>query len=494
MDTTVISITGIYIAFIFVIGVLTSRRIGSSDDFLVAGRNVGWFFLACTMGATAVGGGYSIGAVGKTYELGLLMVLASLGGYLQFVFSGLFIAPKVRGAEVFTVAGYMGKRFGQGPRRVALVLSLLFSLFIIAAQMAAIGHVVTAMLPDSSDPGYWATWAIVLGGLVVVIYSTAGGLKAVILTDAFQFFVLLAGFGITAALVLPEVMSDGQATFSELPRFFFEPTGGKGPIYLGSLFLAFLLGETFAPGYVTRFCSGKSSFDLRLGIGGVGVLLTLLMPALVFLIAAYARVRFPDIEPGQAMAAVITHLNHPIIAGLIIAALLSAVMSSADSALNSATAIFIKDIFEPAWGTSRLNDRQTLRLARGLTALLGILSIAAALVMPDIIEQLLFAYHIWAPGMIVPVVVAAMTRLDGPRVRLALTISMIIGPLAAMSHKALRGAVYERGPMPQWIGEIDPAIFGVVICAAMFTLLLILLRTDLPNRRHGRIPPKRNLP
>ena len=136
-----------YVAFIVFKGVAKVRKIGDADDFLVAGRNVGWFLLFCTMGATVVGGGASIGAVGKTYESGLVMLLASTGWYVHLIFSGLFVAPKFREAKLYTVAGYFGHRFGEGPRFLALLLSLFFSVFIIAAQMAAFGWVLASLLP-----------------------------------------------------------------------------------------------------------------------------------------------------------------------------------------------------------------------------------------------------------------------------------------------------------------------------------------------------------
>ncbi|MBU4366063.1 MAG: hypothetical protein KKF10_02915, partial [Verrucomicrobia bacterium] len=59
-------VVALYITFIFIKGVSKARDIHNSDDFLVAGRNIGWFFLFCTMGATVIGGGASIGAIGKT--------------------------------------------------------------------------------------------------------------------------------------------------------------------------------------------------------------------------------------------------------------------------------------------------------------------------------------------------------------------------------------------------------------------------------------------
>ena len=237
MDLTVIIITVVYIGFIFAIGVMTSKGVHNTDDFLVAGRDVRWFSLACTIGATVVGGGYAIGAVGETYELGLLMLFASMGGYLQFVFAGFVVAPKFRKAKVYTVAGYMEGRFGEGPRLVSLVLSLLFSLFVIAAQMAAIGHVLAAMFPDLAEGQTLIKLAVIVGGVIVIIYSAAGGLKAVILTDVFQFLVLIAGFLITAALVLPEVSMSFDASLGKLPAHFFDPHPGqeldlpRGPLF-----------------------------------------------------------------------------------------------------------------------------------------------------------------------------------------------------------------------------------------------------------------------
>ena len=178
-----------YMVFIFVKGISKARKIRDTDDFLVAGRNIGWFFLFCTMGATVIGGGASIGAIGKTYDWGVLMLIVSTGWYLHFIISGLFVAPKFREAKLYTVAGYMGHRFGEGPRFLTLILSLLFSVFIIAAQMAAFGSVLATILPEFADASKVLMLAILIGGAMVVIYSTAGGLLAVIHIQAVEGFV-----------------------------------------------------------------------------------------------------------------------------------------------------------------------------------------------------------------------------------------------------------------------------------------------------------------
>ncbi len=328
-----------YLLFIVVKGLRRSREISGPDDFLLAGRRVGWFFILCTTGATVIGGGASIGAVGKTFEWGVLMMAVSTAWYLQLVVSGLLVAPRFREARLYTVAGYFGHRFGRAPRSAALVLSLLFSVGILGAQMVAFGKIITLLVPVAP---YWL--AVVAGGVVVTAYSTAGGLPAVIRTDVYQFVILLAGFALTLLLCVPELVQRADEIGRVVPEHFFALAGDKGPVFLITTFLAFLLGETFSPAYATRFCIGEDVRATRRGIVGAGVLLALTYPAILFFIALYARLNFPDIDPEQALPRTVLGLNSPVVRGLVIAALMSADMTSADSILYSTASLVVKDI------------------------------------------------------------------------------------------------------------------------------------------------------
>ena len=446
-------------AFIFGKGVLKVRKIHSSDDFLVAGRNVKWPLLFATMGATVIGGGASIGAVGKTYDWGILMLLVSSGWYIHFIFSGLVVAPKFRDAELYTVAGYFGHRFGERPRFLVLILSLLFSVFIVAAQMAAFGTVLASLLPSYADSVTVLRWAILIGGLMVVIYSTAGGLLAVIHTDIYQFIILFIGFLITLFLCVPDIIGSWGEITAKVPAEFLQLEGGKGWIFLITTFLAFLLGETFAPGYATRYCIGKDIRETKKGIAGVGFFLAFTFPIILFFIALYARIHFPDIDPQQALPMVIKKLNNPFVGGLIIAALLSAVMSSADSALNSSTAIFVKDLFEHQLGWKDKGDNRLLKLARICSALLGLTAIGIAILWSDIIGILLFTYHVWAPAIIVPVVVGAISKEHSPRLTRAVFITILVAVIATFFYRATPFA-----------DSFDPAVFGVLVSCVVFII------------------------
>lgn len=475
-----------YMAFIFYKGVTKAKRIGSSDDFLIAGRNVGWLLLFTTLGATVIGGGYSIGAVAETYSMGVVWAIVSTGGYLHFIFSGLIVAPQFRKAQLYTVAGYFGWRFGERPRFLALILSILFSVFIIAAQMAAFGSVLTALFPDIniSETAFGGTFAalfpnvssaeavlalsILIGGAIVIIYSTAGGLLAVIHTDVYQFVVLFIGFIVTCALAIPILMQKWGTITTILPDTFFMWDGGKGWLFVVTTFLAFLLGETFGPAYATRYCIGKDVSHTKKGIAGVGIALAFTFPFFILIIAMYGRLAFPEVESQQALAEVVKYLNHPVFAGLMIAALLSAVMSSADSALNSATTIFTKDLFEHQLRWRHRSDEFILRLARILTVVLGVASTAIAIIWPNIIDLLLFTYQIWAPAIILPITIGALSGERSEMQNANIFWTMLISTLITLLYAYLPIA-----SLKDLVDQFEPAVFGVCVSAVVYFIIWV---------------------
>jgi Na+/proline symporter len=174
---------------------------------------------------------------------------------------------------------------------------------------------------------------------------------------------------------------------------------------------------------------------------------------------------------------VVQRLNNPLIGSLLIAALLSAVMSSADSALNSATAIFTKDLFEHQLGWRDTGDGRLLRLARWWSAGLGVTATVIAVIWPDIIGLLLFTYHIWAPAVIVPVVVGALSRERSPALTRTVFITMLI---------AIVGTFVYRATPPS--ATFDPAVFGVLLATLVFSVLRLADRRR-ARRQEAAEPP-----
>jgi Na+/proline symporter len=259
---------------------------------------------------------------------------------------------------------------------------------------------------------------------------------------------------------------------------FFDLDGGKGWLFLLTTWLAFLFGETFAPGYATRYCVGKNIRETKLGIAGVGFFLAITFPVVLFFIALYAKIHYPDIDPQQALPMVVRELNNPVIGGIIIGALLMAVMSSADSALNSSTAIFVKDLFEHQLGWTDDGDGRMLRLARICTALLGVAAIVVAVVWSDIISLLLFTYHLWAPAIILPVVVGALWKKRSSALNSAVFWTMLTASVLTLLYKGTEWVRSRWGVQPfddsvyDFITTFDAAVFGVLISVIAFVILL----------------------
>lgn len=488
-----------YIVFIFTKGVLKARKIGTCDDFLVAGRKTGWFLLFCTLGASVIGGGASIGAVGRSYEWGILMVLVSTGWYLGFIFSGLYVAPKFRENELYTIAGYFGMRFGEKPRFVAFILSLLFSLFILAAQMAAFGTVLSTILqatmPDLATSRSLLFWAVIIGGSLVIIYSTAGGLIAVVHTDVYQFIILFLGFIITMFFCVPDMVSLWGKITEMVPSTYLEITGGKGWMFLITTFLAFILGEEFSPAYATRYCAGADVKQTKLGIAGAGIFLAFTFPVIIFFIALYARVHYPDIESQHALPMVIVSLNNPVVGGLIIGAILMAVMSSADSVLNSATSIFVKDLFEHMLGWEDKGDGRMLRIARICSLSIGIGAILIAVLWSDIIGLLLLTYDVWAPAIILPVCVGALSKWKSRAFTRNIFITMVVSTFVSLAYRLviLANNRWNWSPFSEGIYDFmvkfNTAVFGVSVSCVLFLILCLFFGSKDRNKptQHYRI-------
>jgi xanthine/uracil permease len=122
----------------------------------------------------------------------------------------------------------------------------------------------------------------------------------------------------------------------------------------------------------------------------------------------------------------------------------------------------VKDLFEHHLGHEQRNDGKTLKLARGLTAGLGILSTAIAILWPDIIGLLLFTYHIWAPAIILPIVVGSVSKEYSPQLGQQIFVTMIVAVVVTMLYRTT-----------DLTDTFDPAVVGVFISLATFLLLRV---------------------
>ena len=135
-----------YLIALMWIGIRSAREVRTSVDFTLAGRQIPWVVVLATTAATMVGGGASVGSVANVYRFGIAAAFVTSAWGLQLIFTGFFLAPKLRRLNLVTVGDYFELRFGELARRLAVLNCLIFLVGALVAQMVAIGSIIEAVL------------------------------------------------------------------------------------------------------------------------------------------------------------------------------------------------------------------------------------------------------------------------------------------------------------------------------------------------------------
>jgi len=508
-----------YLAVLMWIGLRSAGQIRTSIDYTLAGRQVPWLIVLATTAATMVGGGASVGSVANVYRLGLAAAFITAAWHLQLIFTGVFLAPKLRGLNLVTVGNYFEAKFGEAARRMSVVNCLIFMGGAMVAQMVAIGTIAKSVLEID-----YVT-AVLIGGAVVVFYSTVGGIRAVVKTDVLQFVILVGGIAVASALLVAR-----QGGFEAIrDRLLADVAGGvtqnvtedqpvfglAGPTWsttrVLTLFCGFFLGEMLVPAYAVRCFIAKGRQAARWGIAGAGLFLLLFHPIAIFTLGVSAR-NDPEVRreiDSRYEAALERHrADHaerreslekagnlqslqaldqkirddassdarqvafptlmrsafpPLFTGVMIAALLAAVMSSADSCLSCLGTIMMEDIYRPHIDP-QANDQRLLLVARLATFGFGVAAAAAALVWRDIIDILEFVYDFWAPTMVWPFLVGILWY---RREKIAAVVASMLAGLAA----TIIWRFVLHSP-----ADVSPALFGFVVAVIAWAAALPLCR------------------
>ncbi|MGB2814761.1 MAG: sodium:solute symporter family protein [Dehalococcoidales bacterium] len=393
---TVLIIIALYLIIMLAIGMASRRKAKRADDFFVAGRKSSSPLIIGSLLATIIGSSATLGMAGLGFKQGLTGAWWLLVGSIGLVFLGLFFARKVRRLALYTLPELVEKQYGQ---RVALAASILIVVSwvgIIAAQIIGAGKIMSIL--GVGNPNVW----MVIFTVIFVTYTVLGGQHAIIRTDFLQSLVIFAGIFVGLFLFLDRLGGWG-GLISSLPaeRFSFPLSPQFDGTALATLLLLVGLTYVVGPDMYSRIFCARDDRAARTATLWTAVLIIPLAFA-VAIIGMGAAVMFPDITPEQAFPTVISELFSPLLSGIVLAALLCAVMSSADTTLLSASTILTVDIigrFKPT-----ANPEDVLPRSRWAIVLLGICALVVALMLKGIISALLFAYTVYTAGVIVPVI------------------------------------------------------------------------------------------
>ncbi len=386
----------VYFLVMIVIGIVSRKPAQDANGFFVASRRGSTLWITGSLVATIIGGSATVGVAGLGFTRGLTGAWWLLVGSIGLVVLGLFFADKVRRFALYTLPELAEKQYD---KRVALAASLLIVvawLGVIAGQIVATGKILSAL--GIGSPLLW----MVLFTVTFVTYTVIGGQYADIRTDLVQAGLIFIGiFGCLVAVLfqlgglagLRSALAPGQFSFPLSSKF--------GPAdFIGYLLL---VGLTYVvgPDMYSRLFSARDGKTARASALWTALFIAPFAIA-VTLIGMGAAVLFPKISPEQAFPMIAGTVLPPLLGGLVLAGLVSATMSSADSCVLSASTILTVDIvkrFKPS-----LSERRVLFIARWGIVLLGLLSLLLALALKGVISALLFAYTIYTAGLILPVI------------------------------------------------------------------------------------------
>ncbi len=405
MTTTQFSITAViilYLCFVIFTGVMIGRQSKkNSEGFYLGGRGMGPLVTAMSAEASDMSSWLLMGLPGLAYLTGVAdaawtAIGLALGTYLNF----LLVAKRIRRYSIqldaITIPSFISKRYGEKKPVIMCIASLIILIFFIpyvASGLAAIGKLFNSLF------GWNYMLAVIIGAIVIISYTSVGGFSAVATMDLIQSvimsvaLVVITGFGIHQAGGFDAVLENARA----LPGYldFFQThnaaTNQAQPYGILNIFsmIAWGLGYFGMPHILVRFMACRDEKDLKLSRRIACVWMVISMSVSIGIgIIGYSvskAGRIPALE-GSHSETIIVQITHllssygvfpAIIAGMILAGILAATMSTADSQLLAASSAFSENLLKDVFGI-QLSKKQTMRIARLTVIAIAVIAIFLA--------------------------------------------------------------------------------------------------------------------
>ncbi len=453
-----IAIFVVYIGLVLGIGRYWSKRIKSTEDFHLCGRELGKVPAALSLAATEFSGSGLIGGAGLAYAIGISGIFWNYGAIPAYIFIGFFVAPRLRKLRLNTIPEYIGTAFGVETERLAAILQIIEAVAFVAVQILVSAILLAALF----DIGTAEASIIITAAFA--IYTMMGGLWAVVWTDALQYVVLMTG--IIVAVVLTWIAVGGiDGMRADLPESYFSPTelGLWTPLAWACLAL-YSYGVDQA--YMQRALAAKDPATARFAYLFTACNYVVFGACVAFLGMAAAAL-LPGLESqDEALPELIAQVLPEGVRSLILTAILAATMSTSSSFLAAASSLAVQDLYEPIFG-KHATDKQQIFHSRVITAIFAAAALATSLVFPGVVSLVVFATLISPAAIFVPFILSIFWK-NTPRH--AGFYAVIVAAIAGCTSQILW---YDK--LDWWLGLVHPLF--VAPAAALTIMLLGTLRS-----------------
>lgn len=376
----------LYFLGLIAVSLLVSRRIKSSADMFIAGRNSSWWLSGMSTYMTLFSASTFVIWGGVAYRSGI--VAALIGNILGFAsfFIGRYLSGKWREMKIKSPGEYLTIRFGKRSLSFYTLLGIIGRGFHTAVALYAISIVMSTLmvLPEGhfmagADGHLSVSWGIIILGVITLLYTVLGGFLAVLMTDVIQFGVLITVVIFMIPLSINAV--GGLENFvASAPEGYFTPVSNEYPWFWLILWFfvnSFTIGGDWP--FVQRYISVPTVSDARKSTYLVGVLY-LLTPIIWYFPAMAFRQIVPDANPEQAYILMSEHVLMKGMLGVMLAAMVSATLSTVSGTLNVFANVFTYDIYGQKH--PEVGEKGLIRTGRIFTFAFGTAITLLALLIP----------------------------------------------------------------------------------------------------------------
>jgi solute:Na+ symporter, SSS family len=473
---------------------VTRKKTETSTDYFLAGRDATWLAIGSSIFASNIGSEHLVGLAGAGASSGMAMAHWEMHGWIILIL-GWFFVPFYARSGVFTMPEFLEKRYNKGARSVLSIISLVSYVFTkVAVTVYAGGIVFKQVFGIESIFGIDFFWISAVGLVVLTgIYTTLGGMRAVLATSVLQTPILLLGSIVILIIGLikvggwSEVMeicravpvnADGD-TMTELMRSARDPDFPWTGVILGSAIIGFWYWCT-DQFIVQRVLSGRNQTESRRGaILGASFKL---LPVFIFLIPgmiAYAlnskgMITLPDSD--SAFAVLVKELLPIGFKGLVVGGILAALMSSLASLFNSSATLFTVDFYQKY--RPHAPEKELVRVGRIATVVVVVLGILWIPVMKGL-GKFLYAYlqdvqSMLAPGIAAVFLLGVLSKRTTPKAGLyGLLIGFVLG-MTRLGFKIFGAGMSQDGLLYSIFLKMNGYNYEVILFFIVIILMIII--------------------
>ncbi len=405
-----------YLVAVVALGLWMSRGVKSTKDFFLAGKSLPWWAVAMSLVVSDIGAKDMIGVAADSYRYGAVMMnFDFIGCSLAVLIAAFLFMPFFWMAGIYTIPEYLGRRYNQHVRRFFAIAWTLFMVGTLGTIFVSAAAMFKILL------GWEFAFSVGITALIVGVYTTVGGLKAVVVTDAFSCVVLIIGatliclIGLDRAGGWTAMQQSIQSAdlgwtadhFSLVPPVD-HPKYSWPAVFLG---LCLVLGPSYWIGnqaIVQRNFGTRSENDARAAYVLCAAIkmffpLLLVIPGLIALALFRDQLGIPFLNGNLATPdgnwdgnlvlpyLVVTLLPSGVL-GLVVGAFLAGVLSNLDSYVNSASTLLVNDIYRPLINPEA-TDRQCLVLGRWLVVVFILFGAGASYLVDHWFESVFDAFQ-----------------------------------------------------------------------------------------------------